>query len=411
MKTKHLIAILTVLIVAAVAIWWPGGGDKSSAQTGDSGQRTATSGNTSAGQRTAGGSVAGKDGEPHAEAGKQIIDTELDAPADLMAEIEQIAAAFTKGGLSGEESSVLLARLAKALKAAPAEAATAAILSYLRSGRDADTGLNFQPGPGGALAQAPTMRTALLDLLAQIDPAAAMQLARSIMDTTKSADEYALALRNLAWNNTDGRLSPELSNRLAQMLGRDEWLRNPSAGFLEGFDVAVHLGGQSQFQEMARLLERASAQASPNVPSANGSIERAAFIALDRMAVTDPGTTTDTFTKNPDLFSQSGDHRASLLSRADILDPNQRAAVENYLLRNDLGEKELAAFAGLFPNVNRFAGNRLVTGGDQQPSLDALKARDTAMREIVLQWKNDPRFARRATTISTILDRLDELLH
>ncbi|MCU0749383.1 MAG: hypothetical protein MUF13_07550, partial [Akkermansiaceae bacterium] len=106
-----------------------------------------------------------------------------------------------------ETSREILEALRQTIREAPDEQeAAAALASYLKSGVDVFTKLPFEVGEEGMLATAPTLRTALLDLLVTLDPTLALELARTIMNQTSSPDEYAIALRNLAWNDLDGDL-------------------------------------------------------------------------------------------------------------------------------------------------------------------------------------------------------------
>lgn len=77
--------------------------------------------------------------------------------------------------------------------------AAEALIAELQTGRDLETGLQFVVGAEGVLDEAPSYRSALLDLLGQTDPEAALHFSQSILENTQSPDEYALALRNVAW--------------------------------------------------------------------------------------------------------------------------------------------------------------------------------------------------------------------
>jgi hypothetical protein len=267
---------------------------------------------------------------------------------------------------SEEESMAILKRLREGIRAATnEEAAAAALIAFLQSGEDAATGLPFLVGADGMMELVPSMRTALLDLLPSLDPLASIDMARQVIDTHTSQDEYALGLRNLAWNNFEGDMNAELAGRLSDMLNTNEWLAAPSPGFLEAFDIAVELGDGRAFDDMASILRLESTDGQP----VNNGVTRASFMALDRIALRNPALLAEKFAANPEFLSHAPEHRAALMSRLDITDPVQRDAFTSYLNQPGVTQGELEYFSELFPNGNYFYGNRLVTADEATPSL------------------------------------------
>ena len=112
------------------------------------------------------------------------------------------AAANLAGAPDAAGKSEVLARFRKTLAVGSTNEVSAAIRAFLDSKIDAPTGQGFKVGQHGFLAEAPTLRTWLLDYLGQIDPAAAAEYARVILSTSDLPDEWALALRNLALGDT-----------------------------------------------------------------------------------------------------------------------------------------------------------------------------------------------------------------
>jgi len=290
----------------------------------------------------------------------------------------------------------LVARFRKMILDLPPDEASLAIAELLRSGSDYQTGLDFVVGPEGVMDEAPTLRTLLLDLLGQTDPKISAQLSREILGTTNSADEYALALRNLAWTNHDRRLDEELLGWLRGMLGRSRWLAEPSDGFLEAFDAAVDLGAAA---EMARVLSFTSQD--PSSPA-----DRAAFLALDRIMISDPQDILDPAARDESFLSASPMHRASLFSRLDVRDPRQQAALADYLLRFPHAPGELEYFSRISPNGNRFVGHRLITSPEPVPSIEDIQDLDIATAAVLESWASEPAFAARADDLISIHGRL-----
>jgi hypothetical protein len=295
--------------------------------------------------------------------------------ADVARMIEQILARFLASP-GAEESAAILQELRERIRAASdQQGAATAIVDFLKSGKDAPTRLPFVVGPEGVMETTPTLRTALLDLLPSLDPSVALETARGVMDGKKSPDEYALALRNLAWNDADGDLKKELSDRLEQMINVKEWARNPSSGFLEALDAGVEISTKQSFDAIVRLGGEALA-------ASNESLVRASFIALDRMVLRNPSLLVDTYSQDPNMSGLSPDQRASLLSRLDIADPAQRNVFVNYLSSTHHGVGELDYFASLFPNGNYVHGNWLITSGEFTHSIDS---RQKADREVLAE--------------------------
>jgi hypothetical protein len=293
-----------------------------------------------------------------------------------------------------DESASILAELREEIRSATNEqASAAAIRAFLLTGKDAPTRLPLVIGPDGALESAPTLRSALLDLLGSLDPETALAASREIMDRKSSPDEYAVALRNLAWNDMDGDLKQELSRRFNEMLATKDWLAQPSAGFLEALDAAVEISDGSAFN----ALMHANQDAEP-------AFSRAAFIAMDRMVLHDSSLLVAAFHADPSLTGLSTDQRASLMSRLDITDPTQREIFSRYLTASDHGPQELEYFAGLFPNGNQLHGNWLITGSETPGSIDEQKIADQ-------QTLNELRRMGDAHEVITrIRDRLNKVL-
>jgi hypothetical protein len=283
-------------------------------------------------------------------------------------------------------------------EASPDEAAQA-LIALLETGEDHPTGLNFLVGAEGVMDETPTLRTALLDFLGQTDPRLSADYARRLLGQTGSSDEYALALRNLAWTDPDGRLIEELREAFRTMLAHPEWQEEPTRGFLEAFDLAVVTGAVG---EVAALIPAATGGDTGEAPAT-----RAAFIALDRLMLTQPGKVLAWLGENPSAFGQAPSYRASLLSRLDVSVPAQRELLARYLQRGDHGPGELDYFARIFPNGNFFTGFRLVTS--PADSTVNMPARDRATLAVLREWVARPEFAARRADLEAVITRLESM--
>ncbi len=301
-----------------------------------------------------------------------------------------------------EESRSILQELKDGIRGADAESAAAALVAFLESGRDAATDLTFVVGREGIMDLTPTLRTALLDLLLTVDPLAALEMARAIMDDAKSPDEYALALRNLAANDLEGDLKTELRSRLERMIEMRVWSANPSAGFLEALDAAVVLTDKPMFDALARLTREAAA-------TGNSSLARAGLMALDRMLVRDPSLLVKSFAAGPALPDLPPDQRASLMSRLDVTDPAQRELFTRYLSAPNHGSTELEYFAALFPNGNSLHGNWLISAAEATHSIASRREEDRkVLAEIDRLLAGGLQGSARETLVS-IRDRLNRV--
>jgi hypothetical protein len=288
-----------------------------------------------------------------------------------------------------------LAELRRALSAMPTAAAVAAIRQFLDSKEDASTHLGFKVAGNGLLDEAPTLRTFLLDELARLDPAAAADYAKVVLANMDSPDEWAVALRNLALGNTSTEARALLLQKTEQMLQYAPWQQNPSTGFLEAFDVAVYLGGTDLMPALSSLVRQQD----------NPAVAHAAYLALDRLVISDATTTLNAMQADPDLMQGRELTRANYFARADVRDPQQRQVLESYLLDPRIGAAEIAAFAGVYPNANFMISPNLITQ-TQPPARAALTSRDAASLAVAQQWLADPRFANLGPELQNIIVRL-----
>ncbi len=304
-------------------------------------------------------------------------------------------------GRDPEAARARLVRLRAALSGLPDDVAVATMLAFLQTGEDASTGLPFVVGPEGVMASVPTLRTFLLDLLPSLDPEAALENARALLARRESADEFALALRNLAWNDLGGDLRPELERNFQQMLAMDAWRDHLTPGFLEAFDIAVELGDAARFDAMTSVADEAMA-------AGNETLSRAAFMALDRMTLRDPDLLVDALARRPGWLSQAPLQRASLVARLDITRPAERDAFVAYLMRPQPAVGELEYLARLFPNGNYLTGNRLVTSPETTPTIEERLELDRGMlREFEILVPRLP--VERADVVGKIRERLVRL--
>jgi len=279
------------------------------------------------------------------------------------------------------------------------EVASTTIGEFLDSGVDAATHLGFKIGPTGLLTESPTLRVVLLDYLAQVDAPGAAAYAKNILAAMDSPDEWAVALRNYALVYTSSEARSFMAQKAQAMLTHEPWVREPSTGFLEAFDVAVHVGGTNLVPVLADLVRLKDNQA----------VAHAAYLALDRMTISDAAATLSVLLANPALMEGREATRANFFARSDVGEPAQRGLVEAYLLNPALEAAELEKFAGLYPNANFMISHNLLTR-IVTPDGTWLAARDAEALRVVRQWLEDPRFARIKPQVEAIQRRLNSFV-
>jgi len=288
-----------------------------------------------------------------------------------------------------------LGELRRELSTMPTNGALAAIRQFLDSKVDASTHLGFKLAANGMLDEAPTLRTFLLDELGRLDPAAAADYAKVVLASMDSPDEWAVALRNLAAGDGSDAGHALLEQKTAQLLQYAPWQQNPSAGYLEAFDVAVYLGGTNLLPTISILVQSQN----------NPAVTHAAYLALDRMIINNPATELAALEAAPDLLQGREATRADYFARADVRDPQQRQVLESYLLNPAISSSELQTFAGIYPNANFMISPNLLTP-TPTPDRNSLLSRDAQSLALAQQWMADPRFANLGPVLQKITARL-----
>ena len=244
-----------------------------------------------------------------------------------------------------------LAALRSLLFADPA-AGIAAIRRFLATHEDAAINQALTVGPGGTLTGAPTLRLFLLDILGQLARLTrsgdAATISRQILASRDSPDEWAIALRNVAWGEPDSR--PFLAEKMREMLGYEPWRATPTAGLLQAFDVAVYSGDPRFVTTFAELAQGGEA-----------AMQRAAIVALDRLAETSTLAVMNYLNAHPNEIASLPLVRADYFAKADLGNPEQRAAVEHYLSRGDVTEAEKTKFLHGLASPGTFVSDSLLS--------------------------------------------------
>lgn len=300
---------------------------------------------------------------------------------------------------AGLDSRGVFAELHGILSGMSREAASTTLRSLLDSNVDAPSQLDFSVGPDGFLKQPSSLRVFLLDQLGRVDRAAAAAYAEKVLSSLSSLDEWAVSLRNYALGMTNAAARAFLQQKLREMLRHGPWQSNPSVGFLEAFDVAVHTGGTQllpDLTELARLKE-------------NQAVAHAAYLALDRLTIQDPAAVLDQLHAEPDWMKGREVTRANYFARANVEDTRQKAILESYLLDPRRPADELQTFAGLFPSGNFSVSHNLLTRV-ATPTRETQARQDREALRVVEGWLADPRFESRKPYLQQIKYRLESFV-
>ena len=292
--------------------------------------------------------------------------------------LRMIEAALT--ALQNGPNASALEELRRALLGAEPGASIAAILDFLNAGGDAATGEEFTIGEGGKLSGAPTMRVLLLDLLGQLSRAerndSAAKFSRSLLGSKTSADEWAMALRNIAWSEPAAK--PYLAGKMREMLTHEPWRARPTAGMLEAFDVVVFTKDPTLVPDLAEVQRNGPRE-----------LQYAAAIALDRLAEQGPLEVMTYLNTHPTELADRPLLRADYYAKADLSQIAQRAALEVYLGRPDVTAAEKDKLLKGLATPATFVSENLLT---EPPPADDGAARQDALAKATTDWLAANRF-------------------
>ena len=323
-------------------------------------------------------------------------DQHTSSPSPRIAPPDQVPPARANGtrlDLPSDPQS--LPELQRKIESLPAAEAVAFIRKFLAIGRDGDTGLPFEIASDGRLQQSPTFRTFLLDALAALDPAAAAEISRDILATPTSADEWALALRNVGRFEDTTQSRDFLRQKTEELIRNPAWQAEPSIGYLNAFDVLVHTRATESTPLLSGLIQNKERK----------DLAHAAFLTLDRLVQQQPVEMLGQLADDSALQQSRPEMTAQQFARADLRDPAQREIVQSWLLNSARTATELNSFATTYPNNNQFVSHNLLTSAAPHTGAD-LAAHDREALDILTSWQDDPAFQPVAAHLNKMLARL-----
>ncbi|WP_035612811.1 hypothetical protein [Haloferula sp. BvORR071] len=261
----------------------------------------------------------------------------------------------------------------------------------LRGGADAKTGIPFQVG-GSSLKGWPTMRVFLLDTMCMADPDLACAIAREVLATTGSAEEYAVALKPLTLKGPWRASDAELEGHFATMLSKPEW--QSSDGLAEGLDLARNLGTSAATETLAAWLKTS--------PPAR----ELGQMAIHETAAEHPQLVVDLMSHQAGMLEGQPALRASLIARASVSEQAQAGMVEDYLQNPAVSVQEKREFLNLYPLRSASSGYRLYGKPPAPYEHGAVVQDDQAALAAVTRWKADPALAELLPDMNKLEGRL-----
>ena len=304
------------------------------------------------------------------------------------------------GEIGPTASTELLSSIEKNLTTIPTAEAVVEIEEFLKGGEDRTTGLNLRIAKDGRLAGWPTLRVFLLDLLLKLNPGEASRISREILSAYTSADEWAIALRNVAKGEDSVENREYLRKQTEALITNAEWQQNPSVGFLNAFDVLVYVESTESLPLLSGLVQRKD----------RNDLAHAAFLTLDRLVQRQPLKMLSLLKDDLALQQSRPEMTAQQFARADLRDVLQQDVVKEWLIDSSRTSTELENFAAIYPNNNRLVSNNLLTF-DAQTSGTELRKHDREVLEVIRRWQLDPSLEIRSRYLRTMETRISHFIN
>lgn len=292
-----------------------------------------------------------------------------------------------------------LASLREKLSAKPRSEAVGEIEVFLSKGKDRKTGLILKFGKGGGIEGWPTLRVFLLDLLLELDPEAAARISREILSSKTSADEWAIALRNVAKGERKGGNRDYLRTRAEELITNPEWQAQPSVGYLNAFDVLVYTEATESSPLLSGLIQRKDRR----------DLVHASFLTMDRLVQRQPLDMLTRLKADRALQESRPEMTAQQFARADLRETSQQAIVKSWLLDPSRTPTQLKNFSAIYPNNNKLISHNMLTSQERVSGAE-LNAHDREVLEVIRDWRTDPAFESRSQYLEVMARRVSQFV-
>ncbi len=396
MKKHLLIAGFVVLGIALIVILLRKGDALNSAQKTPGGKGRVEN----AGAERKGANIA----EVESEVGGPLVELprRVMTQPEILALLDHVAEVLRSGDPVAIKQALTRLDEVFAGKHHDAAVGISAIVEFLKSGKDAATGEGFVVGEGGVLVESTTLRVFLMDQLGRLSreagSSAALEVARVNLLRPDSADEWAVSMRNVAWFDPNSR--EFLADRVSTMLAYEPWRKNPSQGMQEAFDLIVYTGALNTVPELEGIMT-----------GLESPLGRAAAVAMDRLAASQPLELMTLLNLKPELFASTPLLRSDLFAHADLSNPAQRQQAEAYLVRPDVNTDERGKFFASLLQSGQFVSHNLTTPFTPPETPAQAGSRMEVLSRTLDSWLADERFSGfrgDLTRIGEVIKRIDE---
>jgi hypothetical protein len=238
------------------------------------------------------------------------------------------------------------------------------------------------------------MRVFLLDFLSIADPDLAVEIAREILASTSSAEEYAVALKPLLLKGPWRASDEELQGHFSKLLSTPEW--QTREGLAEALDLSRAASSTGTAEVLARWVDGS--------PPAR----QAGEMALHETAAKAPSVVVGLIAEDRALFADQPELRASLMARAAVSDEGQAAGVDAYLRDPSVSRREKESFLNLYPLRGATTGYRLYGQPPKPFDRGQVVTDDRAALEVVNHWVADPALEDLAPSLKSLQGRLQD---
>ena len=138
-----------------------------------------------------------------------------------------------------------------------------------------------------------------------------------------------------------------LRAKTEELIRNPAWQADPSIGYLNAFDVLVHVKATASTPLLSGLIQMKDRK----------DLAHAGFLTLDRLVQGQPVDVLTRLAADTALQQGRPEMVAQQFARADLRDPAQQALVKNWLLDPARSAAELRSFAGVYPNNNQFVSS------------------------------------------------------
>jgi hypothetical protein len=233
-------------------------------------------------------------------------------------------------------------------------------------------------------------RLLVLDqMVGRLPPGDALAISREVAKSA-SPEERIVAWRNISRLAPNER--PAIASRLREILGDPKLARTGSFAYGQAFDGVVALRDVEAIPVLAGLLK------DPRVASLAG-------MTLDRLAEAAPVKTTEYLNAHLDVLADFPLLRADDYAKGSLADPRVRAAVEVWLARPELSERELEKYFFSYVQPGEFLVAGIFTGPpDESGSPESDRVAE--LQAASAGWRKIPALRRAADARDRALARL-----